>query len=89
MDDPKGLSSMEFQSMITLTKVETSELAVSIVLMALRVCGLSGYRTDTEFSIERQLRDILSAPLMINNERILANLATPSVMTPIPSGITD
>ena len=89
MNDPKSLSGMEFQSMITLTKVEASELAVSIVLMALRVCGLSGYRTDTEFSIERQLLDVLSAPLMINNERILANLATPSVLAPIPSGISD
>lgn len=89
MNDPKSLSGMEFQSMITLTKVESSELALSIVLMALRVCGLSGYRTDTEFSIERHLRDILSAPLMINNDRILANLATPSVMAPIPSGIGD
>jgi acyl-CoA dehydrogenase len=89
MNDPKSLSGMEFQSMITLTKVEASELAVSIVLMALRVCGLSGYRTDTEFSIERLLRDVLSAPLMINNDRILANLATPSVLAPIPSGISD
>jgi acyl-CoA dehydrogenase len=89
MNDPKSLAGMEFQSMITLTKVEASELAVSIVLMALRVCGLSGYRTDTEFSIERQLRDVLSAPLMINNDRILANLATPSVLAPIPLGISD
>jgi acyl-CoA dehydrogenase len=89
MNDPKSLSGMEFQSMITLTKVEASELAVSIVLMALRVCGLSGYRTDTEFSIERLLRDVLSAPLMINNDRILANLATSSVLAPIPSGISD
>lgn len=89
MNDPKSLSAMEFQSMITLTKVEASELAVSIVLMALRVCGLSGYRTDTEFSVERQLRDVLSAPLMINNDRILANLATPSVLAPIPAGISD
>jgi acyl-CoA dehydrogenase len=89
MNDPKSLSGMEFQSMITLTKVEASELAVSIVLMALRVCGLSGYRTDTEFSVERLLRDVLSAPLMINNDRILANLATSSVLAPIPSGISD
>jgi hypothetical protein len=31
----------------------------------------------------------LSAPLMINNDRILANLATPSVLAPIPAGISD
>jgi acyl-CoA dehydrogenase len=89
MADPKALSSLGFQSMITMTKVEASELAVSVVLTALRVCGLTGYRCDSEFSVERQLRDVLSSPLMINNERILTNLATPSLMTPIPASIQD
>ena len=42
----------------------------------MRACGLSGYRTDGDFSIERQLRDVLSSPIMINNDRILASLAT-------------
>jgi acyl-CoA dehydrogenase len=89
MDDPKALASVEFQSMITLTKVEASELAVSIVTMALRTCGLSGYRCDGEFSIERHLRDVLSAPLMINNDRILTNLANPSLLAPIPATISE
>ncbi len=75
MGDPKVLASLEFQSMITITKVEASELATSIVLSAMRACGLSGYRCDSEFSIERHLRDVLSSPIMINNDRILANLA--------------
>jgi acyl-CoA dehydrogenase len=89
MADPKALSSMEFQSMITLTKVEASELAVQIVLQALRVCGLSGYRCDGEFSVERPLRDILSSPLMINNERILSSLAGTMLLSPIPASIRD
>ncbi len=89
MHDPKALAGMEFQSMITLTKVEASELAVSTVLRALRVCGLSGYRCDGEFSIERQLRDVLSSPLMINNERILANLAGTMMLSPIPSSVSE
>lgn len=89
MDDPKVLTSLAFQNMITLTKVEASELAVSIVLTTMRVCGLTGYRCDSEFSVERQLRDVLSSPIMINNDRILANLATPSVLTPIPASIQD
>jgi acyl-CoA dehydrogenase len=87
--DPKALTSLEFQSMITLTKVEASELAVSIVMSALRACGLSGYRTDGEFSVERHLRDVLSSPLMINNERILANLVTPALLTPLPASVRD
>jgi acyl-CoA dehydrogenase len=48
---------------------------------------LSGYRNDSEFSIGRHLRDVLSAPLMINNDRILANLGTASLMTPLPTSL--
>jgi acyl-CoA dehydrogenase len=88
MSDEKAISSLEFQAMITLTKVQASELAVSTVLSALRACGLSGYRNDTEFTIGRLLRDVLSAPLMINNDRILTNLATTSLMTPLPTSIS-
>jgi acyl-CoA dehydrogenase len=89
VSDEKALTSIEFQSMITLTKVQVSELAVAAVLGALRACGLSGYRNDTEFSIGRYLRDVLSAPLMINNSRILANSAATSLMTPLPTSIGD
>jgi acyl-CoA dehydrogenase len=88
MSDEKAISSLEFQAMITLTKVQASELAVTTVLSALRACGLSGYRNDTEFTIGRLLRDVLSAPLMINNDRILTNLATTSLMTPLPTSIS-
>ncbi len=85
--DERAIAGLEFQSMITLTKVQVSEMAVSVVLGAMRACGLSGYRNDTEFSIGRHLRDVLSAPLMINNDRILGNLATTSLMTPLPTSI--
>ena len=88
MSDEKAISSLEFQAAITLTKVQASELAVSAVLSSLRACGLSGYRNDTEFTIGRLLRDVLSAPIMINNDRILTNLATTSLMTPLPASIS-
>jgi acyl-CoA dehydrogenase len=88
MSDEKAISSLEFQAQITLTKVQASELAVTTVLSSLRACGLSGYRNDTEFTIGRLLRDVLSAPLMINNDRILSNLATTSLMTPLPTSIS-
>jgi acyl-CoA dehydrogenase len=88
MSDEKAIASLEFQSMITMTKVQVSELAATTVLYALRACGLSGYRNDSEFSIGRHLRDVLSAPLMINNDRILSNLAMTSVMTPLPTSIS-
>jgi acyl-CoA dehydrogenase len=89
MNDAKALATLEFQSMITLTKVEASEMAVSVVLAAMRVCGLSGYRRDGDFSIERSLRDVLSSPIMINNERILANLASTALLTPVPGSVRD
>jgi len=88
MSDEKAISALEFQAMITLTKVQVSELAVTTVLTSLRACGLSGYRNDTEFAIGRLLRDVLSAPIMISNDRILTNLATTSLMTPLPASIS-
>jgi acyl-CoA dehydrogenase len=86
-DDARALMSIDFQTRITLTKVQASELAVAIVLEAGRACGLSGYRNDSEFSIGRALRDVLSAPIMISNDRILANLATTSLLAAVPAAV--
>jgi len=74
--------------MVNLTKVEASELAVSTVMSALRACGLSGYRNDGEFSVGRYLRDVLSSPIMINNDRILANAAAASLMSAVPGSLS-
>jgi acyl-CoA dehydrogenase len=87
--DERALSSLDFQSQINLLKVEASELAVATVMAAMRACGLSGYRNDGDFSVGRQLRDVLSAPIMINNDRILSNIATASLMSGIPAGLRD
>jgi acyl-CoA dehydrogenase len=87
--DERALSSLDFQSSINLLKVEASELAVSAVMSAMRACGLAGYRNDGDFSLGRHLRDVLSAPIMINNERILANVATTSLMSGVPAGLRD
>ena len=87
--DERALSSLDFQSSITLLKVEASELAVETVMCAMRACGLSGYRNDGEFSISRHLRDVLSAPIMINNDRILANVATSNLMSAVPISLHD
>jgi acyl-CoA dehydrogenase len=85
LHDQQALASLEFQSTINLTKVEASELAVATVMSALRACGLSGYRNDSQFTIGRYLRDILSSPIMINNDRILANVSATSLMSAVPS----
>jgi len=89
MNDTQTLASLEFQTLITLTKVEASELAAQTVMSAMRACGLSGYRNDSEYSIGRHLRDVLSSPIMINNDRILANLATPVLMSPVAASLRD
>jgi acyl-CoA dehydrogenase len=87
--DERALSSVDFQSSINLLKVEASELAVSAVLHAMRACGLSGYRNDTDVSIGRHLRDVLSAPIMINNDRILTNMGTATLMSAVPASLRD
>jgi acyl-CoA dehydrogenase len=87
--DERALSSLDFQSQINLLKVEASELAVETVMAAMRACGLSGYRNDGDFSVGRHLRDVLSAPIMINNDRILANIATSSLMSGVPASLRD
>ncbi len=85
--DAHTLMSLDFQATMNFTKVQASELAVSVVLDAARACGLAGYRNDSEFSIGRHLRDVLSSPIMINNDRILANLANTSLLTAVPAAV--
>jgi acyl-CoA dehydrogenase len=87
--DERGLGTLDFQSSINLLKVEASELAVTTVMSAMRACGLSGYRNDGDFSVGRHLRDVLSAPLMINNDRILTSIATASLMSGVPATLRD
>jgi acyl-CoA dehydrogenase len=74
---------------MNMLKVNASELAVATVMSAMQTCGLPGYRNDSEFSIGRHLRDILSSPIMISNDRILANLATASVLGTTPESLRD
>jgi acyl-CoA dehydrogenase len=87
--DPKALSSVDFQTAINLLKVDASEMAVETVLAAMRSTGLSGYRNDSDVSIGRYLRDVLSSPIMINNDRILSSLSASTLLSDVPSSIRD
>jgi len=87
--NPAALSSIDFQTAINLLKVDASELAVATVMSALRACGLSGYRNDSDVSIGRYLRDVLSSPIMINNDRILASIGASALMSETPRSIRD
>ena len=80
----RAVDGREFQpSAISLLKVDASELAVSAALNALRACGLAGYRNGSEVSVGRHLRDLLSAPMMINNDRILQTTAGATLLSEV------
>jgi acyl-CoA dehydrogenase len=87
--DPVALESVDFQTGMNLLKVNASELAVATVMSAMQACGLSGYRNDGEFSIGRHLRDILSSPIMISNDRIIANVGMASLLSGTPTSLRD
>jgi acyl-CoA dehydrogenase len=87
--DAKALGTIDFQTAINLLKVDTSELAVETVMNAMRATGLSGYRNDSDVSIGRSLRDVLSSPIMINNDRILSSLSASTLLSEIPASIRD
>jgi acyl-CoA dehydrogenase len=87
--DPQALTAMDVQIALNFLKVEASELAVAIVMSAMRACGLAGYRNDGEFTMGRYLRDILSSPIMINNDRILTDAQAAVLMSDVPGGLSE
>jgi acyl-CoA dehydrogenase len=87
-DQPTALEALDYQTSLSVLKVQASELAVATVMSALRTCGLTGYRNDGDASIARLLRDILSAPLMISNDRILADLKSVVLMDRAPVSLS-
>ena len=83
------LQQLDFQTTMNLLKVNASELSIAIVSSTLQACGLAGYRNDGEFSVTRFLRDALSSSVMINNDRILANVANAALLVEVPALLTD
>lgn len=73
--DADALGSIGVAVMLNNLKTTVSDMGVDIVHRALGIVGLAGYRNGTPFSLGRPLRDIMSAPLMIGNDRILSNTA--------------
>jgi acyl-CoA dehydrogenase len=84
--DPDGL---DFQTTLNLLKVSASEMSIAIVTGCLQACGLAGYRNDGDFSVARFLRDALSSSVMINNDRILGNVASAALLVEVPAMLTD
>lgn len=86
--DDAALDDMAFQTSLNLLKVSASELSISTVMHAFNACGIAGFRNDSEFSIARPLRDILSSSVMINNHRILANVGASCLVGGVPETIS-
>lgn len=75
------LNAMGFAVAMNAVKVQASQKAVAIVQEALTIIGIQGYKNDTPYSVGRELRDILSAPLMIANDRVISNTSTLLLMS--------
>jgi acyl-CoA dehydrogenase len=84
-----ALETLDFQTSLNLLKVSGSELAISTVMTVLQTCGLGGYRNDGPISVSRHVRDILSSSVMINNDRILANIASSALLIDVPASVRD
>jgi acyl-CoA dehydrogenase len=60
---------------MNMLKTGASEVCLEVVQEALLVCGFAGYSNAGPFSLSRHLRDLNSARLMINHDRIRDNTA--------------
>ncbi|MFO1503356.1 MAG: acyl-CoA dehydrogenase family protein [Steroidobacteraceae bacterium] len=56
-------------------KVAASSAGPAIVHQALQIVGILGYKNNSPFSVGRHYRDLLSASLMISNERVKSKSA--------------
>ncbi|MCC8391225.1 acyl-CoA/acyl-ACP dehydrogenase [Paraburkholderia sp. MMS20-SJTR3] len=65
-----------FASDMNTLKTSISTTALEVVQQVLMICGMAGYKNGTPYSVGRHLRDLHSAPLMINNDRIAQNTAS-------------
>lgn len=74
--DAEAFNSFGFAIRTNNLKLSSSRVIVDIVGRAMLICGISGYRNDSKFTMGRHLRDAYGAALMVNNDRILNHNAT-------------
>ena len=73
--DPEALAGLAFALRMNNLKLSAARMAPEVVSRALGVCGVSGYRCDSPYTVGRHLRDAHSAALMISNDRVLSSNA--------------
>jgi acyl-CoA dehydrogenase len=74
-DQRAALHGMNWALKFNSLKVNASNAAPQLVHMALQIVGIPGYKNSGPYSLSRHYRDVLSASLMISNERVLAKNA--------------
>ena len=74
-NDPEAFSGYGFSIRVNNLKLSASHLVLDIVMRAMMICGIQGYRNDSKLSLGRHLRDATGAGLMVNNDRILGQNA--------------
>lgn len=72
----KELLSIGWALKLNNLKIGASQAAPQIVHEALQITGILGYKNDSPYSLGRHYRDVLSASLMISNDRILGKNAS-------------
>ncbi len=71
-----SLNQMGWALRMNQLKMSASEMAPRMVHEALQIIGIMAYKNDTKFSVGRHYRDVLSAALMVSNERIAGKSAS-------------
>jgi acyl-CoA dehydrogenase len=66
-----ALEDASLLSLLRNLKIAASRGGVDVARAALEICGIAGYRRDTPFSLDRQLRDAHGGLVMVSNDRYL------------------
>ena len=75
-DDAEAFSHFGFVVRVNNLKLSASQMLIDVVMKAMIICGIQGYRIDSKLTLGRHLRDATGAALMVNNDRILGQNAT-------------
>ncbi len=75
-EDRAPLDGMGWALKMNQLKMSCSEIAPKLVHEALQIIGIMAYKNDTKLSVGRHYRDVLSAALMVSNERIAGKSAS-------------
>ena len=73
---PDSEPGLAFGIAVNNLKLTCSQQVIDVVMRAMLICGIAGYRNDSKLTLGRHLRDATGAALMVNNDRILGQNAT-------------